>query len=165
MAIPRNSASATCRFKNVFIFDVGRCARSAVRVREHSLTRRPLWNRSRGQNNQCGCGKNTAFDAQRVVCVLWVGDHEKRVLDGMPGQCDVLFVRPRPIGRRGRRIDAYSHLPHEYVDKSLIVDLCACSGCFRLVRQGGAPGITCVAPPTHGGVVCVFGVCVCPLCL
>jgi hypothetical protein len=30
MAIPQNSASATCRFKNVFIFDVGRCARSAT---------------------------------------------------------------------------------------------------------------------------------------
>jgi hypothetical protein len=30
MAIPQNSASATCRFKNIFIFDVGRCARSAT---------------------------------------------------------------------------------------------------------------------------------------
>ena len=33
----QNSASATCRFKNIFIFDVGRCARSTVRGREHSL--------------------------------------------------------------------------------------------------------------------------------
>ena len=37
---PRNSASANCRFKNVFIFNVGRCTRLAVRVREHSLTHR-----------------------------------------------------------------------------------------------------------------------------
>jgi hypothetical protein len=37
---PRNSASANCRFKNVFIFNVGRCARLAVRGREHSLTHR-----------------------------------------------------------------------------------------------------------------------------
>jgi hypothetical protein len=100
--------------------------------------------------------------AQRVVRVLWVWDHEIRVLDGVPGQCDVLFIRPRPIGLRGRRIDTYSHPPHEYIDESLIVDLRACSGCFRLVRQGGAPGITCAAAPTHGGAVC--GVC-CPLCL
>jgi hypothetical protein len=38
----QNSASAACRIVNVFIFNVGRCARSAVRGREHSLTRRPL---------------------------------------------------------------------------------------------------------------------------
>jgi hypothetical protein len=125
-----------------------------MRVREHSLTRRPLWNRSRGRDNQCRCGNITAYHAQRVVQVLFVWDHEIRVLNGVPGQCDMLFVRPRPIGRRGRRIDTYCHPPHEHVDESLIVDLCACSGCFRLVRQGGAPGITCAAGPTHGGVVC-----------
>jgi hypothetical protein len=96
---PCNSASAACHFINVFIFNVGRCARLAVRGREHSLTRRPLWNRSRG-DNQCGCGENTAFHTQRVVRVLWVVDYVKRVLDGVPGQCDVLFVRPRHIGLR-----------------------------------------------------------------
>ena len=78
---PQNSTSATCRFKNEFIVDVGRCARLAVCGREHSLTRRPLWSRSRGRDNQCGCGKITAFDAQRVVPVLWVGDYVKRVLE------------------------------------------------------------------------------------
>jgi hypothetical protein len=46
---------------------------------------------------------------------LGVGPRET-ILDGVPGQCDVLFVRPRRIGRRGRRIDTYSHPPHEYVD-------------------------------------------------
>ena len=109
----RNSASAAYRIVNVIIFDVGRCARSAVRDREHSLTRRPLWNCSRGRDNQCGCGYITAFHAQRVVCVLWVGDYEKRVLDGVPGQCDMLFIRPRRISRRGRRIDTYCQPPHE----------------------------------------------------
>jgi hypothetical protein len=53
---PRNSASAAYRIVNIIIFDVGRCARSAVRDREHSLTHRPLWNCSRGRDNQCGCG-------------------------------------------------------------------------------------------------------------
>jgi hypothetical protein len=52
----QNSASATCRFKNIFIFDVGRCARSTVRGREHSLTCRPLWYGSRG-DNQCDAAK------------------------------------------------------------------------------------------------------------
>ena len=103
---PCNSASAACHFINVFIFNVGRCARLAVRGREHSLTCRPLWNRSRG-DNQCGCGENTAFHTQRVVRVLWVVDYVKRVLlDGVPGQCDVLFVRPRRIGRCGQRISS-----------------------------------------------------------
>jgi hypothetical protein len=45
--------------------------------------------------------------------------------------------------------------------KSFIVQLGACSGCFRLGRQGVAPGITCAAVQTHGGAVCG----VCPLCL
>ena len=27
------------------------------------------------------------------------------------------------------------------------------AGCFLLGRQGGAPGITCAAAPTHGGAV------------
>ena len=52
MVIPQNSASTTCRFKNIFIFNVGRCARSTVRGREHSLTCRPLWHGYRG-DNQC----------------------------------------------------------------------------------------------------------------
>ena len=89
-----------------------------------------------------------------MVRVLWVGDYVKRVLDGVPGQCDVLFVRPRRIGRPGRWIDIYCHPPHEYIDKSCIFKLSACSGCFLLGRQGGAPGITCAAAPTHGGAVC-----------
>jgi hypothetical protein len=38
--------------------------------------------------------------------------------------------------------------------------LCACSGCFLLGCQGGAPGINCAAAPTHGGAVCGA----CPLC-
>ena len=69
-----------------------------------------------GRDNQCGCGKNTAFHTQRVVRVLWMGDYEKWVLNGVPVQCDVLFICPRPIGRHGRRIDTYIHPPHEYVD-------------------------------------------------
>jgi hypothetical protein len=46
--------------------------------------------------------------------------------------------------------------------------LCACSGCFLLSRQGGAPGITYATAPTHGGAVCVVwplskeGRCGCP---
>ena len=156
---PCNSTSTGCHFENVFIINVGRCARSAVRGREHSLTRRPLWYGSRGLDNQCGCGKNTAFNTQRVVCVLWVGDYEKRVLDGVPGQCDVLFVRPRCIGCHGQRIDIYCHPPHEYIDKRSIVKLGACSGCFLLGLQGGAPGFTLSAVPTHGGVVCVVWLC------
>ena len=95
-----------------------------------------------------------------MVRVLWVGDYEKRVLHGFPGQCDVLFVGPRRIGHRGRRIDTYCHPPHEIVDKRCIVDLCACSGCFLLGCQGDAPGITCATAPTHGGAVCGA----CPLC-
>ena len=39
---PRNSASAAYRIVNVFIFNVGRCAQSAVRGKEHSLTHKPL---------------------------------------------------------------------------------------------------------------------------
>ncbi len=89
-----------------------------------------------------------------MVRVLWVGDHKKRVLDGVLGQSDVLVVWPRRIGRRGQRIDIYCHPPHDYVDKSCILEYAVCSGYFLLGRQGGAPGITCAAAPTHGGAVC-----------
>jgi hypothetical protein len=65
-----------------------------------------------------------------VVRVLWVGDHKKQVLDGVPVQSDVLVVWPCRIGRRGQRIDIYCHPPHEYVDKSFIVEYAACSGYF-----------------------------------
>ncbi len=56
-----------------------------------------------------------------MVRVLWVGDYEKWVIHGVPGQCDMLFVGPRLIGHRGRRIDTYCHPPHENVDKSSAV--------------------------------------------
>ena len=112
---PCNSASAACHFINILIFNVGHCARSAVRGREHSLTRRPLWNRSRAGQPMWMRQKYRISHTKGGPRSLGGRLHETGTR-GVPGQFDVLFVRPRHIGRRGQRIDTYSHPPHDYVD-------------------------------------------------
>ena len=100
---PCNSASAACHFINVFIFNVGRCARSTVWNR--SRAGQPMWMRQKYRISHTKGGPRSLG-----------GRLHETGTRGMPGQFDVLFIRPRHIGRRGQRIDTYSHPPHDYVD-------------------------------------------------